>query len=161
VLQHGVSNDILEKGVLTPLLNPIMSKRVYSEINLHITWHTKNNLRMISSGLEKDLHSFLRNKVVETQGTYFHAIGGIEDHVHLAISIKPSVDLDNWIGQMKGSSSHEFGKALQWQSGYGIVSFGTKDLKWVINYVLNQKEHHASARIFDRLERIEDNDDGY
>lgn len=51
------------------------------------------------------------------------------------------------------------GKSLQWQKGYGIVSFGTKDLKWVMNYVLNQKEHHSKGAIYDRLERIEDDDD--
>jgi len=44
---------------------------------------------------------------------------------------------------------------LEWQSGYGIVCFGTKDLKWVVNYVLNQKEHHKKGKIYDRLEKIE------
>ena len=129
-----------------------MSRRVYSEINLHITWHTKDNFPFINDRIRSDLHKFLRNKIVETAGTYFHAVGGIEDHVHLATSVRPTINLDNWIGQLKGASSHEFGKALQWQSGYGIVSFGTKDLKWVVNYVLNQKEHHKSGQIFDRLE---------
>ncbi len=133
-----------------------MSIRVYSEINLHITWHTKNSLPMIRQSLEPDLHKFLRNKVVETPGTYFHAIGGIETHVHLAVTIKPSVHLDEWIGKLKGASSHEMGKALQWQEGYGIVSFGTKDLKWVMSYILNQREHHRRGTTFERLERIED-----
>lgn len=105
-----------------------MSRRVYSEINLHITWHTKDNFRFINSGIEADLHKFLRNKIVDTADAYFHAVGGIEDHVHLAASVRLTLGLDAWIGQLKGASSHEFGKALQWQTGYGIVSFGTKDL---------------------------------
>ena len=57
---------------------------------------------------------------------------------------------------MKGASSHEFGKALQWQNGYGIVSFGTRDLPWVMAYVTNQKEHHSRGTVFDRLERTDD-----
>jgi len=132
-----------------------MSKRVYSEINLHLTWHTKNNFPLIRS-IENDLHKFLKNKVVETPDAYFHAIGGIEDHIHLAFSMRPSLDLDKWIGQVKGASSHEFGKALQWQNGYGIVSFGTRDLPWVMAYVTNQKEHHSRGTVFDRLERTDD-----
>jgi Transposase IS200 like. len=72
---------------------------------------------------ERDLHGFLKNKIVETAGTYFHAIGGIEDHIHLAVSVKPTIVLDDWIGQLKGASSHEMGKSLQWQKGYGVVSF--------------------------------------
>ena|SRR5205085_2012127 len=115
---------------------------------------------MITEHIEADLYRFIRNKVIETPDAYFHGIGGIGDHVHLAASIRPTVDIDNWIGKLKGASSHEFGKSLQWQSGYGIVSFGTKDLKWVLKYVNNQKEHHSRGNIFDRLERIEDYQEG-
>ena len=43
---------------------------------------------------------------------------------------------------------------LDWQAGYGVVSFGTKDLPWVINYVQNQRQHHAAGTIVDRLKRI-------
>jgi hypothetical protein len=45
-------------------------------------------------------------------------------------------------------------KVLEWQAGYGVVSFGTGDLPWVIEYVRNQREHHARATVHDRLERI-------
>ncbi len=61
---------------------------------------------------------------------------------------------------MKGASSHEFGKALQWQKGYGVVSFGTKDLEWVVSYVRNQKERHQTGRLSERLERISDDEFG-
>src|ERR1043166_5612765 len=107
-----------------------MSIRVYSEINLHITWHTKNSLPMITAKMQPTLYAFLKNKIVETRGAYFHAVGGIETHIHIATSIKPSIHIDEWIGQLKGGSSFEMGKGLQWQSGYGIVTFGTRDLKW-------------------------------
>ena len=49
-------------------------------------------------------------------------------------------------------------KSLEWQRGYGIVTFGTKDLQWVVNYVLNQKEHHKNGTTNDRLEKIEDDE---
>ncbi len=45
-------------------------------------------------------------------------------------------------------------KALEWQAGYGVVSFGTGDLPWVRDYVRNQREHHARGKVEDRLERI-------
>lgn len=112
----------------------------------------------INEGVEPALHKYLRNKVIKTPGTIFHAIGGIEDHIHLAVAVKPTVDMDGWIGQLKGASSHEMGKSLQWQHGYGVVSFGTKDLQWVVNYVLKQKEHHRRGTTRDRLERTDDED---
>ena len=110
---------------------------------------------MIRPSIEPELYKFLKDKIIQTPAAYFHAIGGIEEHIHLVVSVKPSVHLDEWIGQLKGASSYELGKMLQWQIGYGIVSFGTNDLKWVVNYVLNQREHHSRGTIHDRLERID------
>ncbi|MEO7658465.1 MAG: transposase [Pyrinomonadaceae bacterium] len=135
-----------------------MARRSYSEINLHITWHTKGNLPMINEHIEPALFKFLRNKVIKTEGAFFHAIGGIETRVHIAVAVRPTVDIDKWIGQLKGASSHEFKKALQWQAGFGVVSFGTRDLPWVVAYVENQKERHKRGDISERLERIEDPD---
>jgi hypothetical protein len=49
--------------------------------------------------------------------------------------------------------------ALQWQVGYGVVSFGTGDLDWVANYIRNQKTHHGRGGVHERLERITHDDD--
>jgi len=68
-----------------------MSRRAYSEINLHITWHTKNNLPLIKAELEPKLYQFLKQKMLETPETFVHAIGGIENHVHVAVSIPSTV----------------------------------------------------------------------
>ena len=141
------------QGVLTPFHNA-MSIHVYSEINLHITWHTKGSLPLIRTSIEGALHQFIKNRVIQTPGAYFHAIGGIETHLHLSASVAPSINIDKWIGQLKGASSHEFGKAMQWQTGYGVVSFGSRDLQWVVNYIHNQREHHTKGTIADRLERV-------
>ena len=45
-------------------------------------------------------------------------------------------------------------KVLDWQAGYGVVSFGTKDLEWVVRYIRNQKEHHEKGTTVERLEKI-------
>jgi putative transposase len=141
-----------------------MPASVYSEINLHITFHTKGNLPLIKPEIEIKLYQFLKRKIIETPEVYFHAVGGIEDHVHFAVSVPPSLLISEWIGKLKGGSSYEINqmtnrKSLQWQRGYGIVSFGTKDLQWVINYILNQKEHHKKGTIYERLEKVTDDED--
>ncbi len=131
-----------------------MSNRSYAEINFHITWHTKDNLPLITPAMEPDLWVFIKNRIVTQHNVYFHAIGGIATHIHLAVSFFPPFEIDRWIGEMKGASSREFGKPLQWQKGYGVVSFGTKDLPWVMAYIHNQKEHHRVGTLYERLERI-------
>lgn len=89
-----------------------------------------------------------------------HEIGGIETHVHLAVTVPPTLLISEFIGQLKGGTSHDvnqqFGreKVLEWQSGYGVVSFGTRRLDWVLDYIRNQRKHHAQGTVHDRLERV-------
>ena len=158
-------NAVCWKGVFNVLfviLNE-MSYAVYSEINFHITWHTKSSLPMITNRIENRLFQYLTHKILETPGARLHAIGGIETHIHIGVSLQPNLLVSDWVGKLKGSSSfyinHEVQpKALQWQRGYGIVTFGTKDLPWVVEYIKNQKEHHRNGTIFDRLEKFSDGD---
>ena len=51
-------------------------------------------------------------------------------------------------------------KLLDWQTGYGVVSFGTKDLEWVVTYIRKQKEHHQKGTAVERLEKNSPEDDG-
>jgi putative transposase len=95
-----------------------------------------------------------------TSGAFVHEIGGIETHVHVAVTVPPTITSSEFIGQLKGGSSHDVNhelgrrdKVLQWQAGYGVVSFGARDLEWVKEYIQNQREHHARGTVPDRLER--------
>ena len=143
-----------------------MTRRAYSEINLHITWHVKDDVPALRDDLEMQTHRCLRGLVIQAPGVFFHAIGGTDDHVHLVATIPPTLLISEWIGRLKGSSSHYINqeianrKALEWQSKYGVVSFGTRDLPWVLKYVKDQREHHAKGRTHERLERTEIEADG-
>jgi len=136
-----------------------MARNYYAEINLHIVWHTKSSSPLLLPNVESIVHHYVRGRCINTPGVFIHEIGGIETHIHLAISIAPTVLVSDFVGQLKGSSSHEANqklghKVLDWQSGYGVVSFGTGDLPWVLDYIRRQREHHARGNIHDRLERI-------
>jgi putative transposase len=143
-----------------------MSDNYYSEINLHLVWHTKLSRPLLTPDIEALTYTCLREKAAKLGDVYIHGIGGIDTHVHLAVSIEPTVLISDLIGALKGYSSHEVNrrvglrqKVLQWQTGYGIVSFGTGDLPWVLGYVEKQKEHHARGTAQPRLERIHRFDD--
>jgi putative transposase len=137
-----------------------MSRNYYSEINLHLTWHTKDSLPLLTPQTRDVVYRYVRQRIVNTPGMFVHEIGGTETHVHLAVTIAPTVLISELVGQLKGASCHEVneqlglgGKKLQWQAGYGVVSFGTGDLNWVKEYIRKQQEHHASGHVHDRLER--------
>jgi putative transposase len=137
-----------------------LSRNYYSEINLHIVWHTKLSMPLLTPQVEAVVHHYLRGKLINLPGAYIHEIGGTETHVHLAVSIAPTILISDLIGKLKGASSHEVNqklggnrRLLEWQAGYGVVSFGTKAMGWVRSYIRNQREHHARGTVFERLER--------
>lgn len=138
-----------------------MSRNYYSEIHLHLVWHTKLSRPMLTDEVEPMTFPSLRDKAASLGNFRIQEIGGIPTHVHLAITIEPMVVISELVGSLKGYSSHEVNrrmglgrKVLEWQAGYGVVSFGTKDMPWVCDYVRQQKEHHATGQTHERLEWI-------
>ena len=141
-----------------------MSSHVYHEVFLHLNWHTKESSPMLTPDVEEMAYAVIRRKCQTVPGVHLHRIGGTETHVHLAVDIEPHVTISDLVQELKGASSHEInqrrgGKALLWQRGYGVVSFGQAQLPWVLEYIAHQREHHATGRVQDRLERREPLDD--
>ena len=68
-----------------------MARRYYSEINLHLVWHTKESQPLLIGDVVKVVYSHLRERIVGTKGVILHGLGGIETHVHAAVSIPPTL----------------------------------------------------------------------
>jgi len=101
----------------------------------------------------------MRSKAIGLGGILF-ALNGVEDHIHMAVSIPASVAVSTFIGQVKGVASAHFNKGrdplaarFEWQDEYGAFSFDGKRLSNVIAYVENQKQHHAQHTTIPILER--------
>ncbi|MHB8863874.1 MAG: transposase [Pirellulaceae bacterium] len=59
-------------------------------------------------------------------------------------NIAPSANISDFVGNMKGACSYEINKlhctkSLEWQRGYGVVSFGKRQLNWVLEYIANAR----------------------
>ena len=81
----------------------------------------------------------------------------------MAINIEPQVCISELVKELKGGSSFDTNqklgeKTLEWQRGYGVVSFGKNNLPWVLEYIANQKEHHAKGKAVLRLERCDEDE---
>jgi putative transposase len=133
----------------------------YWKLFYHFNWGTKNRLALIDSALEPDLYRAIAAKAKDLGG-YVHAIGGTEDHVHLAVSIPPKVAPAKFIGDVKGNSSHYVNHVIKldiefhWQDEYGVLSFGEKNLPSVVRYIHDQKQHHADGTLIAVMERMDE-----
>lgn len=142
-----------------------MSSHVFHEVFLHLNCHTKGDHPTLRGQVEELTHAFLHEKAGRMKGTSLLALSGTDTHVHLAVRIEPSVTISEVVQELKGSSSHEVNrrmghKALEWQRGYGVVSFGRKHLPWILDYIEHQREHHAAGRVHQRLEAFEPDEKG-
>jgi putative transposase len=132
----------------------------YWRLFYHATWATKSRQPLILPEFEQAVYRVIIAKA-KSLDALVYAIGGTEDHIHLVASIPPDIALNSAIGQVKGNSSHFINSVIHpdfefsWQREYGIVSFGSKQLPMVIEYVHNQKAHHAENRLFTALEKAE------
>jgi REP-associated tyrosine transposase len=77
----------------------------YWQLYYHFIWGTKNSLPLIDSALEPDLYRALAAKT-QDMGGFVHSIGGMEDQIHLAVSVPPKIAPAKFIGDVKGNSSH-------------------------------------------------------
>src|SRR4051812_25534423 len=119
----------------------------YWKLYYHFTWATKERLPLILPSFEAELYRVIAAKVVEMEGIV-HALRGTTDHIHLAVSVPPKISLAEFIGDVKGNSSHYVnhvikpGFAFYWQNEYGVLSVGEKNLPAIVRYIQNQKQHH-------------------
>ena len=123
----------------------------YWRLFYHVVWGTKNRLPLIESAWEDDLHSYIWGKATAL-GCIPHAINGMSDHNHVVLSIPPKLSVATLFGRLKGASSHYVNEkytdgAFMWQAEYGVLSFSERSLSKVVDYVKNQKKHHAENKL--------------
>ena len=126
----------------------------------HIVWATKQRQPLILPNTESELHNYIIGKS-DALNSIIHGIGGMEDHIHLVVSIPPTIAIADFVKKIKGSSSYHFNHntpvtsdKFSWQEGYGVFSLGSKQLEEAISYVKNQKIHHLRGTTNSYLEKV-------
>jgi putative transposase len=117
---------------------------------------------LITADKETELYGYMRGKA-DFLGCMVHAINGVEDHIHIVVSIPPKLSVADFVQQIKGSSAYHMnhhiasasGMAFGWQRGYGVFTLGGQQLEQARAYVINQKEHHARGTTIRMLEMEE------
>jgi putative transposase len=128
----------------------------------HLVWGTKGRCPMI----DDERATTLRTSVISVSHEHkalVHAVGIMPDHIHIAVSIPPSVAVSKVVQGMKGRSSYhinlnrndELGE-FAWQPEYGLISFGERALPDVVAYIRNQRQHHAERTLRPYLEQMHD-----
>ena len=132
----------------------------YWRVFYHLVWATKNREPLLTNQSEPVIQRSFQ-LTSDDMGLIVQAVGVMPEHVHVALSIPPSIAVAEAVKRLKGASSHAVNRALLgngfgWQDSYGLHSFSEKGLPRVCDYVLNQFEHHANQTTIRAMERVVD-----
>jgi putative transposase len=121
----------------------------------HIIFATKNREPLISQKWRDQLHEYLGGTIRGMAGSP-QGIGGVADHVHLLVSLKPTHCLSDFMRELKKSSSgwvHETQKepTFRWQEGYAAFTVSASARLVVQKYIAGQEEHHRAKTLREEL----------
>ena len=89
----------------------------------------------------------LLNQITGENKGIAHAIGGIEDHIHLLMEVPKDKALSDLVRDIKSAGTQLLIKenpSFEWQTGLGAFSVSLPTLDRVKQYIQNQEEHHKS-----------------
>jgi REP element-mobilizing transposase RayT len=112
---------------------------------VHVVFSTKDRVPLIREELSPGLHAYLAGTARGLDCECLR-VGGMEDHVHLALRLAATRAAARVVSEiktascvwMKGQGVREFA----WQRGYGLFSVSPAHLGALIQYIDGQREHH-------------------
>ena len=121
----------------------------YCNCLIHYVFSTKHRKQMLSRELRDRLRPYLGG-IARSHGMKALGIGGTDDHIHVLISLPPTLSPAKAIQLLKGASSkwiHETFPThvdFAWQEGYGAFSIGVSGIAETTAYLEGQEEHHRT-----------------
>ncbi|MBK0384184.1 IS200/IS605 family transposase [Pedobacter sp. SD-b] len=133
----------------------------YSQITIHCVFAVKGRKNFIDINFRDELHKYMSG-IMKNIGAFPLAIGGWSDHVHVLFELNPNTKVSDLMRELKANSSKWINEKnflkekFNWQEGYGAFSYSRSQRNNVINYILNQEQHHSKKTFKDEyLEFLE------
>jgi putative transposase len=127
-----------------------------SLVIIHVIFSTKERHPFLDADTRPKLHAYLAT-VARNADCEAYRVGGVGDHVHLAIRLARTITIAKLVEELKTSSSKWLKTqsssltTFSWQRGYGCFSVGPSDLHSLCAYIDGQEEHHKTRTFQDEF----------
>jgi len=118
-----------------------------SYVLVHLIFSTKGRRPFLNDSIRGEMHAYLAS-VLNSSENICVRVGGVADHIHVALFAARTESLSRVIERLKVSSSKwiktkgpEFAK-FSWQRGYAAFSVGLSDRVALVRYIDAQQAHH-------------------
>ena len=118
----------------------------------------------ISDGASDQMYRYI-NSIVKSKNCRLLRINGIGNHIHMLVELSPTVALSDLVRDIKQGSSKwakqnsNFSAFCGWGKEYGAFSCSVRDKDNIINYIINQREHHKVKTFEDEYKAMISNSD--
>ncbi len=119
----------------------------YTQILYQIVFSTKDGQKVLINENHEKLFRYIWG-ILKNKKCILYRINGVENHLHIATHIHPTVALSSLVKDIKTASSiwikqqNLFPDFTSWQKGYGAFTYSIKEKETLINYIQNQQKHH-------------------
>lgn len=124
-----------------------------------LVFGVKYRLGLLPQAHRLHIHSMVGKLVNDHgKGSVPVAVGGTKDHIHVLVSLSPSIAIADLVREIKSRSSRWINEnrltvgRFEWQAGYGAFSYSQSSREDVMRYVFNQEEHHRRMTFREELE---------
>ena len=121
---------------------------------IHYVWSTARREPYIQAPWRPRLHGYMRG-IAENLKAKVFVLGVVADHIHLYCSLPPTIAIADLASTIKSNSSRwmreTFDPHFGWQDGYAAFTMSKSADDDVIQYILNQEEHHQKRSFQEEL----------
>jgi len=129
----------------------------FFSLHYHIVFSTKERMPFIQADWRPRVHSYLGG-IIRGMNGVAETVGGVADHVHLLVSLRPVHCIADVLRDMKKDSSSWVKENLEprfaWQEGYAAFTVSPSATDSVRNYIASQEEHHCRHSFVDELKEL-------
>jgi len=126
----------------------------YTQCYVHLIFSPKNRQALISKVWKLEFEKYITG-IIQNRKHKLLAIGAMPDHIHILIGYNLNELIPNLVEEIKTSSTAWIkDKRLstykfEWQHGYGAFTHSRMQIDTVVNYILNQEQHHMKKSFKD------------
>jgi putative transposase len=133
----------------------ILMPNTFTSLQYHVVFSTKNREPFLRDHAAQ-MHAYLGGCIRRLAGVAL-SIGGIEDHVHALVRLKPTHRVADVLRDIKRASTDWIRKEIptfRWQDGYSAFSVSPSQIQRVSRYIDRQAVHHGRTSFADELREL-------
>ncbi|MBL4818205.1 MAG: IS200/IS605 family transposase [Deltaproteobacteria bacterium] len=127
-----------------------------ASIKIHLIFSTKLRLPLLEADIRPDFYRYI-SAIAKRNGSEIFEIGGVEDHIHILLTLPKTTTLAKLVEVLKSSTSKwlktkkESLNYFAWQTGYGAFSVSESQVPRVKKYIQEQQKHHQKSGFKEEL----------